>query len=111
MLSIDGPDESYLTPTPAVPVLTALSVPLAADPPGIVPEVHDAMPERLSLPDAVKPTGWLYQSPKSGPRDRETLTAGGVASYLKLNEPPFATLPALSLQVPLKVPLAVSGPL
>jgi hypothetical protein len=56
--------------------------------PGIVPDVHDAIPERLSLPLAVKSTGWLYQFPESGPRDREMLTEGGVASYLKpIGEP------------------------
>jgi hypothetical protein len=30
---------------------------------------------------------------------------------LKLNEPPFAVFPALSVHVPLKLPPAVSGPL
>jgi hypothetical protein len=79
-------------------------------PPPIVPELHDAMPERLSLPVALKSTGWLYQLPESGPRASERDTAGGVASYLKENEPPLAVFPALSAHVPLKLPLVVSGP-
>ena len=79
--------------------------------PGIVPELHEAIPDRLSLPLALKSTGWLYQLPESGPRDREMLTDGGVASYLKLKEPPVAEFPALSVQAPLKLPLVVSGPL
>src|SRR5262245_43944528 len=69
------------------------------------------MPERLSLPEAAKSTGWLYQLPESGPRESDTLTEGGVASYLKPKLPPFATFPALSEHVPLKDPLEVSGPL
>jgi hypothetical protein len=79
-------------------------------PPPIVPELHDAMPERLSLPDAWKSTGRLYQPFESGPRESERLTAGGVASYLKENEPPLAEFPALSVQDPEKLPLPVSGP-
>src|SRR3954452_18201049 len=106
MPSIDGPEPSYFTPTPAEAVLPAASVQLAAVPPGIVPDVHEATPDRLSLPCALKSTGWLYQSPDSGPRDNAMPTDGGVASYLKVNEPPFAMLPALSEQVPVKLPLA-----
>src|SRR5437870_4182654 len=101
MLSIEGPDESYFTDTPAEPVFPAASVQLAPDEPGIVPEEHDAIPERLSLPLALKSTGWLYQSPKSGPRDKEMPTDGGVASYLI--GPKFAgalVLPAWSVHVP-----------
>jgi len=79
-------------------------------PPPIVPELQEAMPERLSLPDAWKSTGWLYQPFESGPRESERLTDGGVASYLKLNEPPLAVFPALSVQDPLKLELAVAGP-
>ena len=80
MLLIVGPEPSYLIDTPPDAVLPALSVQLAlADPPPPnVPELQDAIPERLSLPDALKPTGWLYQSPESGPRDSETWTEGGV---------------------------------
>src|SRR3954468_5087796 len=110
MPSIDGPEPSYFTPTPAEAVLPAASVQLAAVPPGIVPDVHEATPDRLSLPCALKSTGRLYQSPESGPRESEMLTDGGVASYLKLKEPPLATFPALSVQVPEKAPLVVSGP-
>jgi hypothetical protein len=51
----------------------------------------------------------LYQLPESGPRESDTLTEGGVASYLKLKVPPFATFPALSEHVPLKDPLEVSA--
>jgi hypothetical protein len=100
-----------MPPTPADAVFPALSVQLAAVPPGIVPDVHDAIPERLSLPWAAKSTGWLYQLPESGPRETETLTEGGVASYLI--GPKFAgalVFPALSVQVPLNDALAVSGP-
>src|SRR4051812_50090369 len=111
MPSIDGPEPSYFTPTPADAVLPAASVQLAAVPPGIVPDVHEATPDKLSLPCALKSTGWLYQSPESGPRDNEMSTDGGVASYLI--GPKLAgalVLPALSTQVPLNDALAVSGP-
>jgi hypothetical protein len=77
----------------------------------MVPDEHDAIPERLSLPLVVKSTGWLYQLPESGPRDSEMLTEGGVASYLI--GPKLAgelVFPALSVHVPLKDALAVSGP-
>jgi hypothetical protein len=110
MLSIDGAEPSYLTLTPADAELPALSVQPPPLEPGTVPLLHDAMPERLSLPLTLKSTGWLYQSPTSGPRASATLTDGGVASYLKLNEPPLAVFPALSVHVPLTLPPAVSGP-
>jgi hypothetical protein len=111
MLSIEGPDASYLTDAPADAELPALSVQLPPDEPGIVPPEQDAIPERLSDPDAEKSTGWLYQSPESGPRESEMLTEGGVASYLI--GPKLAgelVLPAWSVHVPLKEALAVSGP-
>ena len=113
MLSIVGADASYFTPTPAEAELPALSVQLAVPepPPPSVPRCTTAIPERLSLPLALKSTGWLYQSPTSGPRESEALTDGGVASYLKVNDPPLAELPALSTHDPLRLPLAVSGPL
>jgi hypothetical protein len=69
------------------------------------------MPERLSVPDAWKSTGWLYQPFESGPRESERPTAGGVASYLI--GPKLAgalTFPALSVQVPEKEAPALSGP-
>jgi hypothetical protein len=69
------------------------------------------MPDRLSLPDAWKSTGWLYQPSESGPRESERLTAGGVASYLIDPEVSGAlTFPALSVQVPVNDAPAVSGP-
>jgi hypothetical protein len=96
MLSIDGADASYFTLTPVDAELPALSVQVAvADPPPTVPPLQDAMPERLSLPLAPKSTGWLYQSPESGPRESEALTDGGVASYLIGPKPAGAlTFPA-----------------
>jgi hypothetical protein len=100
-----------LTDTPAVAVLPALSVQLADESPGIVPELHEATPERLSLPEAEKLTGWLYQSPESGPRESETLTDGGVASYII--GPKLAgelVFPALSVHVPENDAVVVSGP-
>ncbi len=110
---MDGPAESYLTGTPALAVLPALSLQLAlTDPPPLnVPELHDAMPDKLSVPAALKSTGWLYQSPESGPRDSETPTAGFVASYW-IGPKPFGalTFPALSVHVPENEALAVSGP-
>jgi hypothetical protein len=111
MLSIEGPEPSYFTPTPADAELPALSVQLALELPGMVPPLHDAIPERLSLPLALKSTGWLYQSPESGPRDNETLTDGGVPSYLigpKLVDP--LVFPAWSVQVPENEALPLSGP-
>src|SRR5262245_4251055 len=111
MLSMEGPPESYFTETPALPVLPALSVQLAVAPPLTVPELQEAIPERLSLPRALKSTGWLYQSPESGPRERETPTEGGVASY-RIG-PKLAgalTFPARSVHVPENAALAVSGP-
>jgi hypothetical protein len=112
MLSIEGEPESYLTPTPALAELPALSVQLAvADPPPIVPDVHEAIPERLSVPEALKSTGWLYQSPESGPRDKEMPTEGGVASYLIGPKLVGAlVLPALSVHVPENDALVPSGP-
>jgi hypothetical protein len=84
---------------------------VADPPPPMVPELQDAIPDRLSLPDAVKSTGWLYQLPASGPRASAIDTEGRVASYLKVNDPPLAELPALSTHDPLRLPLVVSGPL
>ena len=73
--------------------------------------MQDAKPERLSAPLAENATGWLYQSPESGPRESETLTEGGVASYLNTAEDAAAlTLPAWSLHVPVRVAPPVSGP-
>ena len=65
-------------------MLPALSVQVAETlpRPSNVPELQEPTPERLSLPLAVNPTGWLYQPPESGPRASEIDTAGGVASYL-----------------------------
>jgi len=82
MLSIVGPEASYFAPTPTEAELPALSRQVADPLPGMVPPLHDAIPERLSLPLAPKSTGWLYQSPKSGPRESAAETDGGVASYL-----------------------------
>src|SRR5512143_2112780 len=112
MLSIVGAPASYWIEAPAVPTLPALSVQLALTepPPPNVPELHEAIWERLSLPDAWKSTGWLYQPFASGPRERETDTAGGVASYLigpKLTG--ALVLPALSVHVPENEALALSG--
>src|SRR5262249_39206097 len=53
MLSIDGPEASYFTLTPAEAELPALSVQPPPDAPGIVPPEHDAIPERLSDPDTL----------------------------------------------------------
>jgi hypothetical protein len=92
-------------------VFPAASVQLAPVLPGIVPDEHEAIPDRLSLPLALKSTGWLYQLPESGPRESEMLTDGGVASYLigpKLTG--ALVLPAWSVHVPLNDALAVSGP-
>src|SRR5438128_6325361 len=100
-------------PTPVEVRLPALSVQLAeAEPPLLkVPPLHDATPERLSLPLALKSTGWLYQLPKSGPRDSDTLTDGGVASYLIGPKLPGAlVLPAWSVQLPENEAPALSGP-
>ena len=47
----------------------------------------------------------------SGPRDNDTETDGGVASYLNDEDvTPALTLPALSVHVPLTVVPPVSGP-
>ena len=111
MLSIEGPAASYFTVAAADAVLPALSEHDPADAPGIVPDEHDATPDRLSLPDVANPTGWMYQSPTSGPRESAMLTDGGVASYLI--GPTLAVeemLPALSVHVPETVALVVSGP-
>src|SRR5262245_9183027 len=111
MLSIDGPEASYFTLTPAEAELPALSVQPPPDAPGIVPPEHDAIPERLSDPDTLKSTGWLYQSPTSGPRASETLTDGGVASYLiGPNDTEPLALPALSVQLPENEAPVLSGP-
>src|SRR6266480_2289575 len=82
-LSIDGALASYFTPTPAEAELPALSVHVAVPepPPPSVPPLHEAIPERLSLPLVPKWTGRLYELPKSRPRDTGRLTEGGVASY------------------------------
>ena len=47
-----------------------------------LPELHEAIPERLSEPLAWKSTGWLYQPFESGPRESATDTDGRVPSYL-----------------------------
>ena len=52
---------------------------------------------------------WLYQPLLSGPRLGLAVTAGPVASYLKLTEAPLE-LPAWSEQLPLMVTESESGP-
>ena len=73
-----------MTGTPAEPLLPALSLQLALTdpPPPNVPELHEAMPDRLSEPLAWKSTGWLYHPFESGPRESATETDGRVPSYL-----------------------------
>ena len=97
--------------TPAEAELPALSVQPPPEEPGIVPPEHDAMPDRLSLPLALKSTGWLYQLPESGPRESEMLTDGGVASY-RIGPKVAGALvfPALSVQDPENEAPPVSGP-
>ncbi len=84
--------------------------PLTSGPPYVL-ELQPEIPERLSLPLAVTPTGWLYQPFASAPRARETETPGAVPSYLIGPKLVAAlTLPALSLQVPEKDADPLSGP-
>ena len=61
------------------------------------------------MPENVTESEWLYQPFASGPRLAVAVVAGAVASYLNDRLAPL-TFPALSVQEPLTVTLAVSGP-
>jgi hypothetical protein len=94
---------------PALSMQLPLTVALVVSGPAYVVGVHEAMPE-TELPDTLAATGWLYQSPESGRRGRDTETIGPEASYLNTALSAVAVLPALSVQLPRIVLLSMSGP-
>ncbi len=65
------------------------------------------MPAVASLPEKLIVSALLYQPLAFGARLGSAVAAGGVESYLS-GRPAVATLPALSVQVPLTVALALS---
>jgi hypothetical protein len=69
-----------------------------------------ATPLVASVPANATATAWLYQPFRSGTRaGLAPVTAGGVASYRRPNDA-LAVLPALSVQEPVTVADALSGP-
>jgi hypothetical protein len=100
-----------------VPALPALSVQppdelafLLSGPAYVICGLHESMPEAASVPLQLIWTGWLYQPLVSGARFAAAVTVGGVASYLNPRLVAAEVLPALSVQVPLALALAESGP-
>src|SRR3954447_26179819 len=92
--SVHAPGTCALTPSG--PLYVALS--------------QDAMPDVVSLPWKVKVTGPVYQSPWSGARSAPApLTLGRAESY-EIGSAAFVSLPALSLQAPVTLLSAPSGP-
>jgi hypothetical protein len=71
---------------------------------------EESIPEVVSVPLQVTPRGWLYQPPWSGPRVGVALTEGSVSSNLNGKLVAAEVFPALSVQVPLALALAESGP-
>jgi len=79
---------------PALSVHVPEIVPEDESGPPYVELVHDAIPEVGSLPEAVTPTGWLYQPFASGVRAGAIPeTTGGVVS--RLIEPVSGALPTV----------------
>jgi hypothetical protein len=113
---VTGGFESYFRPKVPEAVFPATSVhepgtaALALSGPLYVDDEHDAMPEMASVPDQLTSTGWLNHAPWSGARAVPALTAGAVSSYLNPRLVAAEVLPALSVQVPLGLALAESGP-
>ena len=70
----------------------------------------ESIPEVASVPLQVIPRGWLYQPPWSGPRAGVALTEGSVSSNLNGKLVVADVFPALSVQLPLALALAESGP-
>ena len=70
-----------------------------------------SIPEVASVPLQVIPSGWLYQPPWSGPRAGVALTDGSVSSNFNGKLLAAEVFPALSVQLPLTLVLAASGPL
>jgi len=71
---------------------------------------EESIPEVVSVPLQVTPRAWLYQPPWSGPRVGVALTEGSVSSNLNGKLVAAEVFPALSVQVPLALALAESGP-
>jgi hypothetical protein len=70
-----------------------------------------AIPEVASLPFHVTVTALLYQPFAFGARSGLGANTGAVESYLSANEAEADWLPALSVQVPLRLTPLLSGPL
>src|SRR5262249_5342824 len=70
-------------------------------------QVTPVLSASLPLTETMSP--WLNQPPESAARAAFALTVGAVASYLNVAVAD-AVLPAASVQEPLCVPVAVSGP-
>jgi hypothetical protein len=75
----------------------------------VIGALHESTPDVASVPLQLIPTGWLYQPAWSGMRAAFTVTAGPVASYWKPSAA-VEVLPAASVQLPLEVAFASSGP-
>jgi hypothetical protein len=97
---------------PALSVQVPLTDADAESGPLKLDDVQEAIPEVVSAPETVMPTGWLYQPFESGARTAAIADAlGGVESYLKDRESGADTFPALSVHVPDVDADAESGPL
>jgi hypothetical protein len=68
------------------------------------------MPDVASVPANPTVNAWLYQPFESGARLGVAVTTGPVESYWKLNALFALVFPARSRHVPLRVPVASSGP-
>jgi hypothetical protein len=70
-----------------------------------------ASPDKLSLPFQLTVTGFRYQPFGFGPGSALGDSTGAVASYFSAKEVDADGLPALSVQLPLRVVPPLSGPL
>ncbi len=78
--------------------------------PEYVTPVQVSTPEVASLPEKVTVTAWLYQPFLSTARDAlPPLFCGAVASYLSENGA-WPVFPAMSVQEPVTLAPALSGP-
>ena len=96
---------------PALSVHAPVGWTLAASGPLYANEVHDAIPEIGSVPLQSTLRPWSYQPFASGGRVAPACTVGDVASYRNESGGGDALLPAWSVQPPIELALALSGPL
>jgi hypothetical protein len=112
-----GAVASYAKERPAVPTFPAASVQLA-DTDTCAPSgpaygegpTQTGLPLVASLAVATKDSAWLYHPFESAPREGERVTLGLVASYDSATDA-VPVFPTASVQLPVTVTFAASGPL